>query len=79
MTNRLLPLRLKEHRDLSKVRYSAVADHVIQTNHDIAWDEVEILSSDSIELNLMYKESLLISKYKPVLNTMSSSIKLHLF
>jgi hypothetical protein len=80
LTNRLLHSRVSEHRaSVSGGRFSSVADHVLQTNHDIAWDDVKVKATDSVESNLPYLESLLISKLKPVLNNRQSSIKLHLF
>ena len=81
MTSRLLPVRLREHREsLSKgVRFSSLAEHSKQTNHNINWDEPQVIQSDSSETNLFYLESLLINQLKPVLNNRQTSITLHLF
>ena len=59
---------MNEHKaSISGGRFSSVADHVLQTNHIIAWDDVKVKARDSFESNLAYLESLLITKLKPVL------------
>jgi hypothetical protein len=79
-TTRLLPVRVQEHKHALKgVRTSALADHMFQTGHNIDWDGVKILARNSNELNLFYTESLLITRFKPVLNKMQTSVNLNLF
>ena len=80
VTNRVLPARVLEHHDaLRGARYSAVAEHAVQTGHNIDWNNVKILASDSKEINLFYSESLLSLKQKPSLNKMQTSGNINLF
>ena len=80
VTNRVLPARVQEHHDaLRGARYSAVAEHAVQTGHNIDWNNVKILASDSKEINLFYSESLLSLKQKPSLNKMQTSGNINLF
>jgi hypothetical protein len=80
VTTRVLPARVQEHRDaLRGIRSSAVADHALQTRHNVDWNNVKIFATDSNEINLFYFESLLILKHKPVLNKMHTSVNLNLF
>ena len=75
VTTRLLPARVQEHRDALKgVQSSAVADHSLQTGHDVDWSNLKILASDSNEQNL-FLESLLILKRRPTLNKMQTSVR----
>ena len=76
----LLPARVQEHRDaLRGTRYSAVVEHAVQTGHNIDWNNIKILPSDSKEINLFYTESFLILKQKPSLNKMQTSVNINLF
>ena len=61
-------IRLKlVHPDaLRGAQYSAVAEHAVQTDHNIDWNNVKILASDSKEINLFYSKSLLILKQNQV-------------
>jgi hypothetical protein len=71
---------VNEHKaSISGGRFSSVAEHVLQTNHNIAWDDVKVKATDPSEAYLAYLESLLIARLKPVLNNRQSSIKLNLF
>ena len=80
VTTHVLPARVQEHRDaLRGARYSAVAEHAVQTGHNIDWKNVKILASESQEINLFYSESLLILKQKPSLNKMQTSFNVNLF
>ena len=79
-TTRVLPARLQEHCDaLSGARYSAVAEHAIQSSHNVDWNNVKILASDSKEINLFYSECSLIFKQKPSLNKMQTSVNTNIF
>ena len=80
ITTHVLPAWVQEHRDaLRGARYSAVAEHALQTGHNIDWNNVKILASDSKEINLFYSESLLILKQKPSLSKMQTSVNINLF
>ena len=58
VTTYALSARVQEHSDAHKgVWYSAVAEHAVQTDHNIDWNNVKILASDSKEINLFYAES----------------------
>ena len=47
VTTRILPAMVQEHRDaLRGAWYSAVAEHAVQTGHNIDWNNVKILASD---------------------------------
>ena len=80
VTTCVLPAQVQEHRDaLRGARYLAVAEHVVQTGHNIDWNNIKISASDSKEINLFYFESLLILKQKPSLNEMQTSVSINLF
>ena len=53
---------------------SAIADHVILTNHRIKWDHFEILTSGRSDMHCKIKESLLICDLKPALNENVGSV-----
>ena len=64
VTTRSLSTRVQENRDALKgVRSSAVADHSLQTGHDVDWSNVKILACDYNEQNLFHLKSLLILKH----------------
>ena len=80
VSTRILLARVQEHRDaLRCVRYSAVAEHAVQTGHNIDWNNLKILASDSKKINLFYAESLLILKQKPSLNKIQTFVTTNLF
>ena len=58
---------------------SAIADHVILTNHKIKWDHFEILASGRSDMHCKIKESLLIRDLKPALNENVGSERLHIY
>ena len=58
---------------------SAIADHVVLTNHSIKWDHFEILATGRSDMHCKVKESLLIRDLKQVLNENVGSEKLHLY
>ena len=58
---------------------SAIADHVILTNHRIKWDHFEILASGRSDMHCKIKESLLIRDLKPALNENVGSERLHIY
>ena len=71
-TKRRLRDRLKEHMDIKSVvagiGVSGVADHVLNTSHNIDWENVTILDGESNRLAREIKESIWIIKYNPELN-----------
>ena len=80
VTTSVLPARVQEHGDaLWGVRYLAVAEHTIQTGHNMDWNNVKILASDVKEINLFYFKSLIILKQKRSLNKMQTSANINLF
>ena len=48
---------------------SGVADHVLNTSHNIDWENVTILDRESNRLAREIKESIWINKYNPELNS----------
>ena len=52
---------------LKNVKQSAVSDHLLTCDCKINFDDFTILSKDSNNINLLIKESLLISRDKPIL------------
>ena len=58
---------------------SAIADHVILTNHRIKWDHFEILASGRSDMHCKIEESLLIRDIKPALNENVGSERVHLY
>jgi hypothetical protein len=71
-TKRRLKDRVKEHKDVNSVvagvGVSGVADHVLNTLHQIDWNNIKVLDSDSHRLSREIKESIYINKYNPDLN-----------
>ena len=45
--------------------YSAIADHVTTTGHDIKWDHFEILATGKTDCHCKTKETLFIQDLKP--------------
>ena len=61
------------------VKQSAVSDHLLTCDCSINFDDFTILSKDSNNMNLLIRESLLISGDKPILNRTVKSFPLELF
>ena len=57
---------------------SAISDHLLTCDCNINFDDFTILSKDSNNINLLIKESLLISLHKPILNKTVKSFPLEL-
>ena len=70
MTTRILDIREQEHKNNNK---SHVYQHNILENHEIDFENVEILDRASNQLKLSYKEMLYIRKYQPTLNVQKES------
>ena len=67
------------NKRLKNVKQSANSDHLLTCNCNINFDGFTILSNDSNNINLLIKESLLISRDKPILNKTVKSFPLELF
>ena len=75
----LTPLRGRISKNKSKP--TAVRQHTIDTKHTASFEEFEVIGREQTrnDFKLRIKESLLIKKYKPVLNENIQSIPLALF
>ena len=86
-TKRHFYIRAAEHTGIShlknkrlkNVKQSAISDHLLTCDCNINFDDFTILSKDSNNINLLIKESLLISRDKPILNKTVKSFPLELF
>ena len=86
-TKRHFYVRAAEHmgilhltnKRLKNVKQSAISDHLLTCDCNINFDDFTILSKDSNNINLLIKESLLISRDKPILNKTVKSFSLELF
>ena len=86
-TKRHFYIRAAEHTGIShlknkrlkNVKQSAISDHLLTCDCNINFDDFTILSKDSNNINLLIKESLLISRDKPTLNKTVKSFPLELF
>ena len=86
-TERHLNVRSGEHLSLSALtgkrvnndKKSAVKDHCLFNNHDNTFEDFSILAYESNPFKLLIKESLLVSRDKPLLNKQVKSIPLELF
>ena len=64
---------------VSNCNRSAVSDHLLLHNHDGDLNNFTVLTRDNNGFKLLIKESLLISRDRPILNKAISSIDLLLF
>jgi len=86
-TERHLNVRSGEHLSLSALtgkrvnndKKSAVKDHCLFHNHVNTFEDFSILTYESNPFKLLIKESLLVSRDKPILNKQVKSIPLQLF
>ena len=70
-TGRSLKDRLKEHKRAFRLNYptqSAVAEHAIDTGHNIGWENAHIIDSESHFWPRKVKEAIWIRKTNPSLN-----------
>ena len=67
------------NKHLKNVKQSAISDHLLTCDCNINFDDFTILSKDSNNINLLIKESLLISHDKPILNKTVKSFPFELF
>ena len=75
LTNRRLESRLKEHK---RVDFSALKRHSMETDHNIDYNGVGVLASDSYKFRLQIKETLKIQEYF-AFNGNTGSLKLKLW
>ncbi len=86
-TRRHIHTRISEHmgvspktgNKLSVSQMSAVLTHHHFSKHTISDSDFTILTSSNSKFDLEMRESLLISKFKPILNNNISSTPLYLF
>ena len=71
----ILHLTNKRHKN---VKQSAISDYVLTCDCNINFNDFTIFSKDSNNINLLIKESLLISRDKPILNKTVKSFPLEL-
>ena len=67
------------NKRLKNVKQSAISDHMLTCDCKINFNDFTILSKDSNNINLLIKESLIISCDKPVLNKTVKYFPLELF
>ena len=77
-------IRAAEHMGIShltnkRLKNVKQSDHLLTCDCNINFDDFTILSKDSNNINLLIKESLLISHDKPILNKTVKSFPLELF
>ena len=65
-------------KPLKNVKQSAISDHLLQCSCTINFDNFDIIAAESNKFKLLLKESLLIKRDKPILNTMIKSFPLEL-
>ena len=58
---------------------SAIADHITSSEHNIKWDQFEILATGRSDIHCRIQESLLIKDLKPSLDENVGSEKLFLY
>ena len=67
------------NKRLKNAKQSAILDHLLTCDCNINFNDFTILSKDSNNINLLIKESLLMSRDKPILNKAVKSFSLELF
>ena len=68
-----------EKQTPKNVKQSAISDHLPTCDCNITFNDFTILSKDSYDFNVIIKESLLIARYKHILNQTVKSFPLELF
>ena len=58
---------------------SFVKDHCLLSGHVCSFEDVTVLNYESHKFKQLIKESLLVTKYKPLLKKQVKSLKLELF
>ena len=72
-TERILKHRVEEHKNPTKTNTSSVREHETSSNHQMDYDNVEILDSAYNDNKLRTKELLYILVQKPILNNQLNS------
>src|SRR4051812_22038618 len=72
-TERILSLRMKEHRSKAKTNNNATHRHCQDTGHTIDYDNVKILDRANTYYKILLKEQLHIDKRKPKLSIQHNS------
>ena len=67
------------NKHLKNIKQSAISDHLLTCDCNINFNDFTILSKDSNNVNLLIKESLLVSHDKPILNKTVKFFPLELF
>ena len=67
-TARSLSCRVKEHTSIRRASLTAVGDHCKKTGHEIHWENVKVLSSESNTSRRKIREAIEIEANKPALN-----------
>ena len=67
------------NKSLKNDKQSAISHHLLTFGCNINFNDLTILSKDCNNINLLIKESLLISRDKPTLNKTVKSFPLELF
>ena len=74
-----LGIKLLTGKFVKTPKKSAIFDHMLLDSHKASFDNFLILLKESNPFKLQWKESLLISGYKPILNKNIYSFPLELF
>ena len=64
---------------VKNMKEPAVSDHRLQCDCVISFDDFDVLASDTNNFSLLFKESLLIKRDKPILNRTIKPFPLKLF
>ena len=67
------------NKRLKNIKQSAISDHLLTCDCNISFNDFIILSKHPNNINLLIKESLLMARYKPILNKTVKSFPLKLF
>ena len=68
-TKGILGEKKKKHfKSLTNNIYSGISNHTLKQNHNIDWDNFEIINTASNELTLTTKESFHIKSETPLMN-----------
>ena len=86
-TERHLKVRAGEHISMSPLtrkrvnnnKKSSVKDHCLLSGHVCSFEDFTVLNYESHKFKRLIKESLLVTKDKPLLNKQVKSLKLELF
>ena len=86
--NASLKVRISEHLGTSHLtdkktktghQLTAIQEHILFCNHSPSYENFTILTSEENDFKLTLMESILINRYKPLLNKTVKSMPLELF